>query len=466
MTGRVPAVGRVPIGLPRALFDFNAAATPRFTFSGSSIETYSHNGWTLTNHNGNRIQWGTTAPIAWSPTVRLTRSPTSRLYTTEGRALGDFDHVLIAVARRRGPVQSSTYGHLFMMGQIDQGSSVVGELATGSVFGGGYGNTTPFAPLPAPPAASNGAMILAKTHRAGQTCFLADAHPSKTTGDVVVANGSRVKSTAQALNISSGFGFDPIVGVSNEAPCEWDLARAIVAAGAFTLRDLQLICKRVADWYELGSYPPLLLAVGDSITRGTDPEGAQIAESYPFILEQMLQPTHPGAVVINNGVNGWYSAQIGGAVDYAEMCTNHSAPRAVASIALISAGLNDFKASTDPAIDVSVVVANQNSMADRAAAAGMLPVLVLLTPPDTLGAGISPTTEDKRLACNEYQRVNGLTKFAAIVDVQSSANVAKWGDLKEMHPAPGDLHYGPAGYYALGGMVADAVLELLAAVLG
>ena len=148
----------------------------------------------------------------------------------------------------------------------------------------------------------------------------------------------------------------------------WRLIVGAVAAGMILTTDVAV----AADFWlppDFGAnIPHVAVAIGDSITLGTLSQG-MAAQPYPAVLQMLLQPAHPGFVVVNRGVGGETTSE-GLARLPGVLAATHP------GFVLIMEGTNDATFEMPPA----VIVANLRAMVRLAKANFSIPILGTIIP--------------------------------------------------------------------------------------
>ena len=148
----------------------------------------------------------------------------------------------------------------------------------------------------------------------------------------------------------------------------WRLIVGAVAAGMILTTDVAV----AADFWlppDFGvNNPHVAVAIGDSITLGTLSQG-MAAQPYPAVLQTLLQPAHPGFVVVNRGVGGETTSE-GLARLPGVLAATHP------GFVLIMEGTNDATFEMPP----DVIVANLRAMVRLAKANFSIPILGTIIP--------------------------------------------------------------------------------------
>lgn len=111
--------------------------------------------------------------------------------------------------------------------------------------------------------------------------------------------------------------------------------------------------------------PSVVIAFGDSITRGDSRFDGQNRGGYPGRLQAKLRSNDPDALVINSGNNGEVTAQ------GVSRISNAIAMAPNADALALMEGTNDINLVIDGVISLQSVVTNLQTMSNRAAAAGL-----------------------------------------------------------------------------------------------
>jgi lysophospholipase L1-like esterase len=195
----------------------------------------------------------------------------------------------------------------------------------------------------------------------------------------------------------------------------------------------------------------VIVALGDSTTAGTPgwksprevpPSGrGDETSQYPY----WLMRTHPEWKVVNQGVDGERSDQIGARFrsDVVEL-----SPRAV----VIIAGVNDVYQGREP----GHVIEQLAAMYDRARLIGIPVVAGTIIPYNTA----RPEQNARMREINDWIR-----SFAAasrhIASVDTRAAVAASNDGDRLFESPDNLHPSPAGYRRMAETIEPALRRLL-----
>ena len=442
-----PGAAVVPAVPDPWLLELDPSNTGAFTLSGTSILAYTNRGITLASTLAQACTLDTVHTLGGKPVVALSSTGYTRLYTTGGGVQGDAPHSIFAVVRQRSA--SAAFQAIALFGQQGQNTSALGFDDSNNAWAGGKNFGAPTSP---PPSVGT-AFVLAKLHDAalGGTWLLVDGLPPVQSGEALP--------TGSVYALPSGFGIDTFNGFA--AMPEADVGYLGFRASSPTLRGAQTIIKALADAYLLPPLPSRILCYGDSITFGTIGTG-QTANPYPDVLQSDLRARgFTGVVTINRGNPGWTTGELLNGVGtqangFTPQVENVFTLRARQSWFVLMAGTNDIKpVNSFPA---QVAIANLTTMFQRAKSLGMRCAAITLFPYQT-SLNPDPGAQSRRNQVNNWLRTVALPSglVEALVDMESPANVAKYGDMSADGFHSDDTHPNQTGYTAIGHMVADTL---------
>lgn len=154
--------------------------------------------------------------------------------------------------------------------------------------------------------------------------------------------------------------------------------------------------------------PGVYMAVGDSITAGFDDDCSCETAGYPGYLAPMLQASHPGSRVVNEGKSAETSSQGLNRLP-SEIARNNP------QTTLIMEGINDLRHGSS----ASAVAFNLERMATICQARTIIPILATILPADDeVSRGQVQAVNAKLL--DFIQRSGGVVGYAAAYDAFAS----------------------------------------------
>jgi acyl-CoA thioesterase-1 len=190
--------------------------------------------------------------------------------------------------------------------------------------------------------------------------------------------------------------------------------------------------------------PNTYLAFGDSITAG---EGAREGKAFPKRLETLLRARLRAARVLDDGVSGLTT-------DRGMRRLRDSLARARPAFTLILLGTNDWDESEDQGEQAVMTAEHVRTMVRRVRAAGSLPVVLSLIPPNVgFDARVPPARDAFVRRANELLTAVSKEENVLFVDLEGPYRA----EAEQRHLFKDHLHPNDAGH----ALIAETVFRAL-----